>query len=64
MDDESERREKKSTMVSKSGTTTDFLTGGGTAGATDANSVHYNNYSTHNHGWIGVGERERQIYVV
>jgi hypothetical protein len=39
MNDESERREKKLTMVSKSGTTTDCPTGGGTAGAADANSV-------------------------
>ena len=48
---------KTMSLVSKSGTARSSLVGGGTAGAADANSVHNNNYSTHNHGWIGVGKK-------
>ncbi len=62
IDDESESREKKTTMVSKSGTThglSDRRWNGGSCRCQQCNNN--NNYSTHNHGWTGVGER--QIYV-
>ncbi len=58
----SERREKKLMMVSKSGTTTDFSDRLWNGGAADANSVDNNNYSTHNHGWIGVGKRDKSTW--
>ncbi len=47
--------------VSKSGITRGFVFDVGTVGAADAKDVNDNNYSTHNHGWIGVGRM--QIYV-
>jgi hypothetical protein len=39
IDNESEDVKKKPTMISKSGTVRGFVTGGGTAGAVDANGV-------------------------
>jgi hypothetical protein len=62
MADESEREEKKTmTMVSKSGTARGFVVRRWNGGSCGCQRCNNNNYSTHNHGWIGAGRM--QIYV-
>jgi hypothetical protein len=61
MDGESEREKDKLTMVSKSRTAREFVVrrwNGGSCGCQQCNN---NNYSTHNHRWIGAGRM--QIYL-
>jgi hypothetical protein len=52
---------KKTTMVSKSGTARGFVDRRWNGGSCRCQQCNNNNYSTHNHGGIGVGEK--QIYV-
>ncbi len=61
MDDESERKKKKTTMVSKSGTARGFVDQRWNGGSCRCQQCNNNNYSTHNHGWIGVGERQTYV---
>jgi hypothetical protein len=61
IDDESESR-KKTTMVSKSGTTHGFFDRRWNGGSCRCQQcINNNNYSTHNHGWTGVGERQTYV---